>query len=399
MKRIKILAGTIASVMLLSACSDVIVYEPEAGEMELYSKVYIPRAERPVEVSAISTSGETQEFLYSAYLGGPKDASSAIDVTFAVDADKVSTYNEKNGTEYKLLPQESYTLEADKGVIPAGSRTTGNFKLSVKPGDYLTMFESYILPLSISQAGITVSKELETTYFVFTVTYEPGQVPREKVLSMGANWGNILSAGSRGSLMRRDTKNDILLYLPDAEGRFTVPPRVIGINWEASESFYYVNEKAVVVRNYPYWAGLFSFIIDDNYELPGANPFWLGDFWDKYVIVPYKDYFLTVDNEGVMRRQPVFTDVNAPKTQVGAGFKDYKQILAYQDYLLALDKDGKLWLYSMSADAVPGSKKQVGAGWDIYKQIVVSGEDILALDEAGDIYRYKFNPKGFYPLK
>src|SRR5690606_8205747 len=118
-----------------------------------------------------------------------------------------------------------------------------------------------------------------------------------------------------------------------------------------------------------------------------------------YVIVPYKNYFLTVDNEGVMRRQPVLTDISAPKTQVGAGFKDYKQILAYQDYLLDLEKNGKLWMYAMTADAVQGTKKQVGSGWDMYQQIIVSGNDILALDDQGDIYRYEFNPNGFYPLK
>lgn len=67
--------------------------------------------------------------------------------------------------------------------------------------------------------------------------------------------------------------------------------------------------------------------------------------------------------------------------------------------MLALEANGKLWLYFMSDEGVPGAKRLVGEGWDIYQKIIVSGDDILALDDHGDVYRYKFNQNGFYPLK
>ena len=399
-----LLSYSIAIILLaLSGCSKVVMFEPSDEEIASYSSIYMPRAiaERAVTTTAMSTTGEEKTFLYNAYFGGPENAKENIDVTFAIDPAKVAEFNSKNGTNYKLLPEIAYSIETLKGTINAGGRSTGDLKVTVTPGDYFTLFETYLLPISLVEASgtVAINEKLTTSYLVFNITYLPGQVPRERVLQLGQNWGTILTNGARGSLIRKDNKNDIVLHEPDAEGKFTAPARVIGVNWEASESFYYVNENSVVVRNFPYWAGLFSFRIDANHELPQANPFWLGDFWDKYKIIPFKEYFLTVDNEGIMRRQPVLTDVNAPKTQVAIGFNIYKQIITYKNFLLASEENGKLWIFPMSEDGVPGTRRQVGEGWDVYEKIIASGDDILALDDQGDVYRYKFNPNGFYPLK
>jgi Domain of unknown function (DUF1735). len=384
----------------LQSCSKVIVYEPSDEEIAQYTQLYMPRAERGINTSSISITGEPVVLTYNAYMGGPSIVSDDVPVVFSVDSDAVAAYNEANGTHYNVFPSEGYELEASNAVIKAGSRTTGNFRLTVTPGNHLKLFENYLLPLRIAEAGAKINERLSVTYYAFSVGYAPGQVPRELVLSLGTDWGNILSNGARGSLIRRNTANDILVYMPDADGKFTDPPRTVATNWDASESFYYVNETALVVRNYPYWAGLFSFRIDEDHGLPQAAPFWLGDFWDRYVIVPYRDYFLTIDADGIIRRQGAFTDVNAPKTEIASGFPAYKQVLSYQNNaLLALEENGNLWYYPMSELAVPAARKQVGSGWDMYEKIIVSGADILALDGAGDIYRYRFNPSGFFPLK
>lgn len=388
-------------VLSLASCTKVSVDEMDGAQRALYSKIYMPRAERPVETVAISTTGDEKTFLFNAYLGGPVDAQEDIPVIFAVELAKVEEFNNANGTNYQLMPESGYVIESLNSVIKAGTRSTGDLKVTIKPGSHFSMFATYVLPISLIQATdkIGINTKLATTYLVFTVTYLPGQVPREKVLQLGTNWGSILSAGARGCLIKKDNRNDILVYEPDSEGKYTSPPRVVGVNWDAAESFYYVNESSIVVRNFPYWAGLFSFIVNANHDLPQANPFWLGDFWDKYTLVPFKGYFLTVDDGGIMRRQPVLSDINAPKTQVGTGFKIFKQIVAYKNSLLALEPNGKMWLYSMSDEGVPGARRQVGEGWDIYLKIIVSGDDILALDDHGDVYRYEFNQNGFYPLK
>ncbi|MFC3197931.1 DUF1735 domain-containing protein [Parapedobacter deserti] len=397
--RTKLFFYSISLLTLFSACSKVIIYEPSAEEIELYSQIYMPRAERGAVSVPLSLAEQQLTFTYNAFLGGPIDARNDISVRFGVDPNKVAAYNETNNTDYQLLPEEAYELEVTHATIGAGQRTTGDFQLKIVSGPHLELFQNYLLPISILDAENSVNNMLATTYYLFSVSYEPGKVPRELVLSMGSNWGNILSNGVRGTLIRRDANNDILVYEPDEQGVFSAAPQVAGINWDASESFYYVNENTIVVRNYPYWAGLFNFRVDDDYVLHGADPFWLGDFWDQFRLIPFNDFFLTVDGGGVMRRQPALTDVNAPKTEVGSGFGGFKQLLAYDDSLLALAHDGRLWLYEMSDQAVPGPRRQVGSGWEMYQQIIVSGSDILALDGAGDVYRYKFNPNGFFPLK
>lgn len=399
MKKILTLIS-IASAFFLGSCSEVVIFEPSDEEIGLYSKVYMPRAESDITVNAISTSGEEQKFIYNAYLGGPVDAPKDIKVTFSVDVGKVADYNIENGTDYKILPESSYTLQSLQAVIDAGSRTHENLEFSVMPGEYFTMFDTYLLPLTISQAeGASLNEELSTVYYVFMVTYEPGQVPRDKVLSLGQNSGTILSNGPRGSLIHKNSINDIILYQPDENGVFNVPPKTIGWNWVDSESFYYVNENSVVARNFPYWAGLWNFRFTDNNELLVLEPHWLGDFWDKYIIVPFKEHFLLVDNEGVMWRQPALAHMNTAKTQVGSGFKSFKQILTYQNTILALEANGNLWLYQVSDLGVPSTRRQVGEGWNMYEKIIVSGSDVLGLDVAGDVYRYDFNPRGYYPVR
>lgn len=391
---------SLASVLLGASCSKVTLFEADSEEIALYSKVYMPRAERGPVSAAISTQGTDITYTYSAYLGGPVTYKDGISLVFAIDEAKVAAYNQENGTDYKLLPASNYALETTSGMIPAGSRSTSDYKLTVKQSTQLEMFQTYLLPLTINNAqGAALNDKLTTSYYIFNVTYQTGQVPNTKVLSLGTNWGNLLSNGARGTLIRRNTVNDILLYTPDAQGNFSTAPRTILFNWADTESFYLVNETSIVVRNYPYWAGLFNFVIDAQHNIIGAPTFWLGDFWDKYTLVPFKNYFLTIDAQGVMRRQPTLTDINATKTQVGTGFTGFKQILSYTDYLLAVGNDGKLWLYNMSADGIPGSRRQVGQGWDMYTKIIVSGTDILGLDSKGDVYRYKFDPRGFYPLK
>lgn len=366
-----------------------------------YSKVYMPRAnENPILV-ALAIKDTTYSFPYSAYLGGTVTPDADINIKFGIVPSMVDSFNLANGTAYQLMPAASYSLETENSVIPAGSRSSNTLHVQVKPKGFLQPFESYLLPISItaSDGATRINNGLSTIYFVITGAYANGEVPRQKVLSLGQHWGKIFAPGARGCLIRNDNANDIFLYTPDAQGNFSAAPRVIAVNWAASESFYYVSETRLVVRNYPYWAGLFSFKIEANHDLIGADPFWLGDFWDRFVIVPYMEYFLTIDQDGNLWRQPTLSEVNAPKTKIGTGFGGFKQVMAYQHSLLALENNGRLWIYPMSADAVPGSRREIGSGWDLYEKVIVSGNDLLALDAAGDVYRYKFDTRGFFPLK
>lgn len=402
MKHLKLILLFQVFILLLASCSKVVKWQPDEDEISLYSKIYLPQAERPaisIIMNPEMTEGYTTE--YNAYLGGPVTASKEIAVKFAVNPQKVEAYNTSNSTDYELLPAANYLLKTQTALILKGKRSSESIELEIIPGESLEMFKTYLLPITLSAEAAPLNEELNTAFIIIKVTYRPGEVPNQKVLSMGANWGDILTNGAGGTLYRRDNKKDILVHVPDVNGVYSEPPRLIGVFWDASESFYFVNDQHMVVRNYPYWAGLFRFKIKDNYELeayPEWTDFWLGDFWDKYVIVPHKSFFFLIDNEGKLLRMPAMSFVETPKATAGSGFQMYKQVLSYSDYLMAVKNDGTLWIYPVSAEGKIGPVRQVGTGWNKYTKLIISGGDVLALDSNGDLYRYKFDPSGYYPL-
>lgn len=509
-------------VALLMSCSKTTLYEFDGSEVALYSKVYMPLAEREIEAVVISPGGEPLEFEYSAYLGGPHDAEGDLKITFGVDEEKVDAYNSMRNVDYKLLPEGAYELET-ASVITSGGRNTETLKLLIKPEANLPWEEvTYVLPLSITDAGgKALNEALSTVYFLFDLQFGKVRIPlanadinplaintgntfvftayldgpvnpeddiivsfdvnADKVAEynsehgtnyillpesaydlpveatlgaqsrttadievnfdhnstdlvaekmyilpisiveasggamindqlstlyvvvwfsqlnaipavvMGPEWGDVYCAGPGGSFYIRDNNLDIVVYEPNAEGIFT-NNRIVGVFWDLTESMYYINETEMVARNEPYWAGLFAFDLNANKELIARDPweaFWLGDFWDQFVIVPYKHLLLTIDHDGKMWSQPTMTFVSHPKNEVGAGFSGYRKIEAFKDCLLALSPDGNLWAYPMSADGVPGAKIQIGEGWDIYTDFIVSGDDVLAVDDHGIVFRYK----------
>lgn len=401
-----------AAIVIMGSCAK---YDTTLLNDARYKQVYMPRAENgPVE-QAITQKDSSLHFLYSAYLGGAAPASKSISVDFGVQQEMVDQYNQENGTDYKLLPNANYSLQ-NSATITAGSRSTDSLDLEIKTNADLNLFETYLLPLSVTKISGdgSINHKLQTTYFIFSVGYAQGEVPRTKVLSLGDQWGGIFCGGPKHTILSNNKNNfDIYLYLPDDQGDFTGPPLDIAYNYNASESFYFVNDSSMLIRNFPSYAGLFNFnmnywnIRQDNPDpasniIYGAANFWLGDHWDAYQIAPYNNYLMTLDNNGNLYRQPIYSFIEVDKTQVGSGFTDTKQLIEYPEAhansLLALDQSGNLWYIPMNPDGEPGAKKQVGSGWDMYQRIMVSGSDILGIDNKNDVYRYPFNPKGFYPL-
>ena len=384
------------------SCSKVVIYEPSAEENALYGKLYIPKAERGLVQYAISPTEAPFQMDFQVYLGGPQDATQQIDLQVEIDADLLDSFNRVHSTNHQLLPASNYEFAKSSYRISSGSRMSDKISIGVTPNEHLEIFKSYLLPVSIRQnsANLPLIAAYKTIYYVVQVSYPRGEVPREKVLSLGENWGLFINPGSRGSLLLKKHNHDILSYVPDAEGQFTSEPKVVGVFWDASESWYLIDDQSIVFRNHPYWAGLFSFKINADYSMVAANPFWLGDFWNQWTIIPYKNYMLTVDANGVMNRQAKLTNPSAAKTEVATGLKGYKQLLVFKDNLLALEGNGKLWVYTLSELAVPSNRRLLGEGWDMYQKIMVLNDDLVGLDSKGDVYRYKnFRTDGFYPLK
>lgn len=377
-----------------------------------YNNVYMPRAvvNNPY-ITGLPLADTTYTFPYSAYLGGLPTLSSALNIQFEVKKALVDSFNLKHNTSYQPLPDGSYQLEQNT-TIPAGQRATSTLTLSIKTSN-VNPFQAYILPLSIANAdGQRINDANGTTYYIFTRSYMADVEKRQKVLSTGAalDWANksriIMARGAQNTLVLRHKDNKAFIYFPQADGTFNPTPKAFvetwrEIKWPDAENLYYINEVDAVIRNYPFWAGLFYMKWTPDMTLrvgSDAVPdvwteWWLGDFWNPYsTIIPFKNYFLLINGSGDLLRQPLLSRVEAPKTNVGSGFSAYKQVIAWDNYLLALSADGNLWLYKMSADAVPGERILVGTGWNRYEKLLVIGKDILALEPNGDVYRYKFDP-------
>ncbi|MGJ7032927.1 DUF1735 domain-containing protein [Niabella hirudinis] len=408
MKQIKKIGFGILAVVAIAAvsCSK---YNNGIEDASIYRNIYMPRAANDSTVLTVRPGDSVYRLGYSAYIGGIENAQTDIKVSFEVATAAAADFNARSGTSYPLLPATNYTLSSQTAIIKAGERSTDSLTLSVKSDNNLSLFKTYILPVGIkaTEGEGQVLKKYAVTFYLVRVALPP-------VLKLGSSWGGIFSLGPKNTIISNDKNSlDILMNLPKNDGDYNQAALHIGIRWDASESFYYLNENAMVVRNAPYWAGLFRFdmhpenILQNNPKpaeniitgIADWNTFWLGDFWNKYLIVPFRNYMITADNGGVLWRQPLFAKIDQNRTQVGAGF-NYSQGVAYpsvnSNALLFVNAAGELWYYPVSETGVPGTGKKIGTGWNVFRKIIVSGNDILALDGSGSVYRLAFDPEKNY---
>lgn len=160
----------VATASILYSCRDNIgVSHPQQ-----YMTVYMPRAHGAPPANKIIISDTTYSFPYSAYLGGPVLPKNDIHISFSVVPTAVDSFNVASGTNYSLLPKESYTIGSKNAVIAAGHNSTDKLTLSIKANSNTLKLQTYLLPLSITKAeGTTasISKSLGTTYFIFQTSY------------------------------------------------------------------------------------------------------------------------------------------------------------------------------------------------------------------------------------
>ena len=386
-----VLAGT-----FLASCSKEVDVNLDIDGAENYSMVYMPKANN-IQEEPLGIADTVYKFLYSAYLGGSLPNNTNISLKFSVAPEKLSAFNLQNGTSYEMLPEGSYTLDNPSAMIASGAATTDPLHISVNPKD-LTPFKSYLLPVSIAEAGAKVNNSLSTTYFVVTGSYRPGEVPREKAFSFGANAGLIMF-DFNGNLVRKSPGGQLLLYPAGANGVFQ-QPRQIGDGWNIFNMVFYYGGNRIIGR----WASgggdSTQYGVDANGNFGASKTVGFGwGFFSK--IIPYKGALLGVTAEGTMTMYPLeATDFNYGGIKViGAGFNEYTQIIPYMNSLLLIKANGEMYQHPLSDTGVFGTPKKVGTGWDMYSLVFSSGSDLLALDTAGDLWRYKFNPAGLWPLK
>lgn len=74
-----------------------------------------------------------------------------IEVTYTISEAELSKYNQQNGTAYKLLPKEYYTLNTSSVTIAAGNAFSTAVPIMIKDLKGLSESESYAVPVTIDR--------------------------------------------------------------------------------------------------------------------------------------------------------------------------------------------------------------------------------------------------------
>ncbi|MGV3764126.1 BT_3987 domain-containing protein [Parapedobacter sp.] len=381
--------------LLLMGCSGDITIDEEMAALKGFGKVYIPQANYEPLVLNVTLTDEDFHIGYNAYYGGVKNAERPISVSFTPDESLVEPYNLQHDADYEFLPTASFSLSQTTASIDPGQRSTPVFDVVVKPVGQLEPFRPYLLPITLTAEGAPVNEALQTVYVEVIASFGPGEVPRQKVLSLGANQGELLVPFVEGQLIVRDAAGTLQLYTAH-EGRFG-DVRAIGQGWGIFDHiFYFAPNRMVGVA-----ADVFQYQIDPMGTFGDSRTIgWGWNIFDR--VIPYRHYLIGVRPDGLATAYPYneFGDLDGGNIRdLAADWNRYIHLFAYGNSLLGIQDDGTLWQIPMDESGVPLQRVQLGSGWDMYESVIAMGDDLLAMDAEGDVWRYAFDARGFWPLK
>ncbi|MCW9707980.1 BT_3987 domain-containing protein [Fodinibius salsisoli] len=188
--------ASVAVLLMFTAC-DPAGSGTDIENPEQYKQVYMPQANSMPAEEILILKDEVQNITYGAGYGGPSAPASDIKVSFEFTPALADSFNEAQGTDYPLIPEQAFEMEASSAVIPAGERASAPLKLRVNPYGSLELDQPYLLPLSMSsiEGGYIVNPDLETTYFLLTASldfldrsgWSVVEVSSEEVNSQGAS--------------------------------------------------------------------------------------------------------------------------------------------------------------------------------------------------------------------
>lgn len=381
-------------VLLLMGCSSNIAIDEDMATLKGFGKVYIPQANDQPLTLGVTLTDEDFRIGYSAYYAGIKNAEQPISVSFTPDESLVEAYNLENEVDYEFLPPTSFSLSQTTATIDPGQRSTPVFDVVVNPKDQLEPFKPYLLPIRLTAEGTPVNEALQTLYVEVIASFGPGEVPRQKVLSLGSGQG-LLIPFTEEQLIVRDATGALQLYSAD-EGRFG-DAKAIGQGWGGfNHIFYFTPNRIVAIAT-----DVFQYQVDAAGNFGDSRTIgWGWNIFDR--VIPYQHYLIGVRPDGLTTAYPYseFGDLDGGNIRdLAADWNRYIHLFAYGDSLLGIQEDGTLWQIPMGETGMPQQRVQLGSGWDMYESVVALGDDLLAMDAAGDVWRYEFDVRGLWPLK
>ena len=163
--------------------------KPDDITIETEGQVYMPQAIGSRGKLTIFTQNKPDSIVFGAARGGLTKGSGNVTVTFAVDAAAINNYNQKNGTAYRLMPQQLYSLTGLSSVIPDGSASSDPLFIvlhSKKALDSIRTGSKYILPIRlVSASSGPVDPANSITYFTLdTVLRKFSDVTKDGILTV-----------------------------------------------------------------------------------------------------------------------------------------------------------------------------------------------------------------------
>lgn len=392
---------------LVVSCGKDVVYDLPDGDK--FNHVYLLQAvDNPRPVQIFMVEGETQTTSYTAFYSG-LDAPKDIHIAFEIDTDLVQAYNEANQTNYKVMPEGSYELEAADAVIPAGQSRTEPLKLRLRSFGYIEAFQEYLLPLVLKTGDMKVNENLNVIYYLVSASYKPGEVPRSEV---NANVTEPVEMFSYNDvcLLTRTTDGRIRRYGFDSGSGTFSSPTVVQENWTEQLAPYISagggNTLQVVNQ---FWTWIVIPASEDGTQIKGLDEYssvitgGCGIF-DRTIWNSHPTGFLARwGSSGNIQYYPMTSDwqgLGGGGVTTTFNFGIYDKIFVYGQDLIGIDAAGDLWLHKFSgADNTFGSPVKKGSGWDDFTHVTSFGTDVVARDRDGKLWLYEFDLRGFWALK
>jgi len=386
--------------LLFTSCSDKVNIDYSIPEEQDYVSIYLPQAFETPQKKGVFVSSEKQSFVIGVHYGGPNPASSDIKVDLKVNKELVNFFNEQQETNYEFMPDGSFQLETSEVYIKSGTFNSEPVKITITAEGFMEVGKSYLLPVSIQSidSDVKINEKLRDVYFLITGSFEPGNVPREKVYSFGTSDVGILFCRNK-DLIQLEPEGGLLLHQPNENGIFS-NMRQIGWGWNGVTIMFYMDDNRFLARKPD--SNIEQYYINDDYNFLSQRT--IGWGWgDAVTIFPFKSIVVfNTSVDGVITRFPLSQSGDWDYGQisaVGTGFNIYTQLFDYANTIIGIDVAGIMWEYPVSDAGIIGNKRQIGTGWDMYVRVIRCDTDLLALDENGDLWRYVFDPNSFWPLK
>jgi hypothetical protein len=192
----------------LAACN-----KPADLKVQNEGTVYMPQAVGDRAKIDLQLSPNPQEIAFGAAYGGLNFSKQENAVSFKVDTTLVATYNNRNGTGYRVLPDSVYTISGLNAVIPAGATSSNPLTLTVSSSK-MRFGVRYMLPIVFSNASVgPVDPNLTTAYFRFdTILRKSIDVTSQGVLSVSNENAGGSGAGEGSPKLVDNDINTKFLY-------------------------------------------------------------------------------------------------------------------------------------------------------------------------------------------